>query len=146
MAAVEGVHHRVDVQRRGVMEESVKDCGGEHLIVEDLAPLDEAPIARHDETAAFVSAHDQSKEEAGFFPGQAEVAELVENQQPRRTEVLEGAVEPILMTGFDQPAHETLQGQEQRGVASLDGFDAERNGHTRLPDARGPNRTTDPSP
>ena len=51
-----------------MMEESIENRGGEDLIVEDLAPVDEALVAGDDQTAAFVAAHEQPKEETGFFP------------------------------------------------------------------------------
>ena len=52
----------LDVDRRGVMEQAVQDGGGQDLVVEDLAPVDKALVARDDEAGPLVAADQEAEE------------------------------------------------------------------------------------
>jgi hypothetical protein len=66
-----------------MMEEPVQDGRGQDVIVEDLAPVRKALIAGHNEAAPLIAAHEQPEKQAGFFPREREIAEFIEDQQPR---------------------------------------------------------------
>ena len=59
-----------------------------------------------------VAADQEPEEEAGLLAGQREVAELVQDEHPGIDQLMEGALQPILMPGADQPAHQRFQRQE----------------------------------
>ena len=67
----------LDVERRGMVQGSVQDRGGQDMIVEDLAPIRKALIAGHNEAAPLVPAYQEAEEETGFFPREREVAEFI---------------------------------------------------------------------
>jgi len=45
-----------------MMQQPIQDCGGQDLVVEDFAPVGEAFIAGHDQTAALVASDQQPEE------------------------------------------------------------------------------------
>lgn len=47
----------------------------------------------------------QSEEQTGFLLREREIAQLVEDQQPRIGQLLQRAIESVLVTGPDQAAH-----------------------------------------
>ena len=51
-----------------VMEQAIENGGSEHLVVEDLAPVGKALVARDDQAAALVAARDQLKEQMRAAP------------------------------------------------------------------------------
>src|SRR2546427_12716233 len=84
------------------MEQPIEDCRGEDLVIEDLAPVDEALVARDDEAGSFVAPDEQAEEQACFLAGQWEVTQLVQDQHARIRELLQDPLEPILVAGADQ--------------------------------------------
>ena len=59
-----------DVDGGRVMKQPIEDRRGEDLVVEDLAPVDEALVAGDDEAGSFVAPDEQAEEQAGFLAGQ----------------------------------------------------------------------------
>jgi hypothetical protein len=98
-------------------------------------PVDEALVARDDEAGPLVATDQEPEEQAGLLAGQRQVAELIEDQDPRVGELLEDPLQAILVAGADEPPHQRLQGEEQHRVPGLDGLDAEGDGQGRLADA-----------
>src|SRR5215831_10899609 len=125
----------LDVDRRGVMEQAVQDGGGQDLVVEDLAPVHEALVAGDDEAGPLVTPDEEAEEQAGLFPGQRQIAELVQDQHAGIGELLQGPVDPVLVAGPHQAPHQALEGEEEHRVAGLDRLDPERDGQMRLADA-----------
>jgi hypothetical protein len=79
------------------MQEPVENRRGEDLVVEDFAPVGKALVAGDNEAAALVPPDQEPEEETGFLAREREVAELVEDQQPRIRELLERAIQPVLV-------------------------------------------------
>lgn len=96
------------------MQHVIENRGRQHLIVEDLAPIGEALVARR-QTAAFIATDEQPEEETGLFPRQREVPQLIEHHELRVRELLERPFEPVFMPGADQPRHQGLEGQTTAG-------------------------------
>ena len=117
------------------MEQPVEDGGGEDLVVEDLAPVDEALVARHDEAGSLVAADQEPEEQAGLLAGERQVTEFVEDEHPRVSQLLEDPLEAVLVAGADETSHQALERQKQDGMAGLDRFDAQADRQVSLADA-----------
>ena len=65
----------------GVVDEPVDQCGGDHRVAEDLAPLLEAAVAGDDDRAALVAAGDEREEQVGRLAFEGEVADLVDDEE-----------------------------------------------------------------
>ena len=48
------------------MQQAVEDGGRQHLVIEDLAPVEEALVAGDDQAATLVTPDDEAKEQASF--------------------------------------------------------------------------------
>ena len=81
------------------MERAVEDRVGQDLVVEDLAPVREALVAGHDEAGPFVAADEEPEEEASLLPGQREVPELIQDEHSGIDQLMEGALQPVLVAG-----------------------------------------------
>ena len=108
------------------MQEAVENRRGQHLIVEDVAPIAEALVAGDDETRTFVAAHQSPEEQARFLPREWQRPERVENQQARVDQLLERPLEPMLVPRPHEPRHQRLNGEQEHREAGLDRFDAQR--------------------
>jgi hypothetical protein len=70
------------------MEEAVQDGRRQHVVVEHLAPIRKAFVAGHDQAAPLVAADEQAEEETGFVAPERQIAEFIEDQQPRMRQLL----------------------------------------------------------
>lgn len=66
-----------------MVQEPVKDGRGQDMIVEDLPPVRKALVAGHNQVPALIAADQEPEEQAGLFPGEREIAQLVQDEQPR---------------------------------------------------------------
>ena len=102
----------LDVDGHGVVQQAVEDRRGQDLVVEDLPPVDEALVARHDQARPLVAEDQQPEEETGLLAGERKVRELIEDQDPRVAELLQDPLEPVLVAGADdsipQPSYARL--------------------------------------
>src|SRR5829696_5682374 len=69
-AVFEAVAGAVDVDHVAVVQQSVEDGGGEHVVAEHAAPFGEALVGGDDHGAAFVSTGDELEDHVGFGPVQ----------------------------------------------------------------------------
>ena len=67
-----------------MMQQPIQDRGGQDRIVEGIAPVGEAFIAGHDQTATLVAADQQTEEQAGLLSREQQISQLIENEQARR--------------------------------------------------------------
>ncbi len=58
---LEAVAFALDVEGGGVVQQAIQHGGGQHRIVEDFAPVEEALVGRDDQAGAFVAASDRRK-------------------------------------------------------------------------------------
>src|SRR3712207_8813243 len=68
-----------------VVEQTVEDRGRDHGIVEDRAPLAHATVAGHQDAAPLVAAADQGEEQVRGVRLERQGAELVHDQQDRKS-------------------------------------------------------------
>ena len=68
----------LDLEDDASVEEAVEHGGGDHRVVEDLAPAGDAAVGGEDDRALEVAALDDLEEGGGAFGLQREVAELVD--------------------------------------------------------------------
>jgi len=81
------------------MQQPIENRRGKDLVVEDFAPIGKAFVAGDDQAAALIAPHQEPEEEAGLLAREREVAQFVQDQQPRIRELLQRAIEPVLVTG-----------------------------------------------
>ena len=67
-----------DLNDDGVMQQPVQECGGNHVIAEQLAPLAKTPVGGEDDGAALVAGVDQLEEQVGATLLHRQVANLVD--------------------------------------------------------------------
>lgn len=63
---LEAVALAFDVEGGGIVQETVKNSGGEDMIVESLTPIQVDLVAGDDQTGALIAAHNQAEEQGGF--------------------------------------------------------------------------------
>ena len=118
------------------MEQPVQD-GGEDLVVEDLAPVDEALVARDDQTRPLVAADQEGEEQAGFLTGSVagNPTRSGSGRGGRRAAASSG--QGGSRGGSGPAAHQTLQREEQDGVPRFYRLHPEADGQMRFAQAQG---------
>ena len=66
-----------------VVQEAIKDGGGDHLVAEDLAPLRDHLVCREQDAAAFVATRDELEEEVRAALLEGQIAQLVDDEELR---------------------------------------------------------------
>jgi hypothetical protein len=79
-----------------------------------------------------IAAHQESEEETGLLAGEGQITQLIEDEDPRVDQLLQRALQAVLLASPEQPAHEAFQGEEQHRVAGLHGLDPEGDGQVGL--------------
>ena len=79
------------------MGQSVEKCGRHPLALEDLAPLAERQVARHQDAAALVAVGKDAEQQLHAAAAHRDVAQLVADQQVRPIELGEEAVQCVLL-------------------------------------------------
>ena len=122
----ESITRTLDLNDDGVVKQSIKECGGDNGITEELAPFCEAAVGGEDHGSFFVSCIDELEEQIAAAGNDWQVADFVYDKQR------EAAKEPDLLTqcalalGFGERADEITERREVDATAGLDGLDAER--------------------
>src|SRR5439155_9727661 len=118
-----------------MVEHAIEDGGGDDAVAEDIAPAAEGLVAGQDERPLLVAAADQLEEQVGAALVDRQVADLVDDQEPRHGVELELLLEPALGERLGQGADHAGGGGEQDAIAGLDGLEPQANGEVRLADA-----------
>jgi len=63
------------------VQETIKDCGGKHLVADNAAPVAKARVAGEDAGALTIADIDELKEELRAFRGETSIADLVDDEQ-----------------------------------------------------------------
>ena len=127
-----------DVEGHGVVKQAIEDRGGDHAVTEDFPPGAEALVAGQDHGSTLVATADELEEQVGSLPIDGQVADLIDDQQPRRCLELELVVELALGHGLGQRSDQVRGRGKQHPVAGLDGLQAQGHGHVRLAHAGRP--------
>ena len=120
-----------------MVQHAIQDSRSDHAITEDLAPGAEALIAGEDQRSLLVAARDELEEEVRTDPIDGQVADLIDNQQPRYGVVLELLLEPTLPQCAREDRDHVRRGGEEDAVASLDGLQPQSDGQMGFAHARG---------
>jgi hypothetical protein len=89
----------LDVDDHGVVQQPVEQRGCDHRIAENLPPFGKAAIGGQDHGAALVARIDQLKEQIAGTGTDAQVADLVDNQQRRAAEKADPFAQAALAFG-----------------------------------------------
>ena len=123
-------------QKGIMMKESVQDSSGQHMVVEDLAPVHEALVAGHNQAGSFIATHDEPEDETGLFPGKGQIADFIDDEQLGIGQLLEHPFQPVFMLGLDQAGHERFQGRKLDRIASFNRLDGKPDGQMGFASAR----------
>jgi hypothetical protein len=89
----------LDLHDDGVVQQSVKQCRGYDRIAEYLAPLGEAPVGGEDQGALLVAGVDQLEEQIAGAGPDAQVSDLIDDEQLSATEIADPFAQPALAVG-----------------------------------------------
>lgn len=124
-----------------MVEEAVKDGGGEDLVAEDLAPLAEGLVRGQDDRAFLVSLGDHLEDQVRLGPLQGLVADLIDDEYAGPqvgAELVEQASGRL--GGFEVADHVVEAGEVDR-VACPAGRDGQGDGDVRLADTGRPEQS-----
>src|SRR6185437_8354717 len=85
------------LQDLAVMRQAVQQRRGHPFPLEDLAPLAERQVARHQHAAALIAVAEDAEQQFDSATAQADVAQLVDDQQVRPFELAKEPVERVLL-------------------------------------------------
>ena len=77
----ESIAGAFDLNDDGVMQQPIQQSGGDHGVAEHVSPFGKASIGGENHGTFFVASTDQLKEQIGAFPGQWQVADLIDDEQ-----------------------------------------------------------------
>ena len=77
----ESIAGAFDLNDDGVMQQPIQQSGGDHGVAEHVSPFGKASIGGENHGTFFVARTDQLKEQIGAFPGQWQVADLIDDKQ-----------------------------------------------------------------
>src|SRR5207244_775714 len=91
---------------------AVEQCRGHPLTLEDLAPLTEGQVARHEDAAPLVTVGEDAEQQLDAPAAHRHVAQLVADQQVRPVELVEEPVEGVLLLLLLQLADQPRRREE----------------------------------
>ena len=121
-----------------MVQEAVREGGGDDRISEHLAPFSEAAVRGQDHGAFLVAGVDQLEEQVGAAGGDRQVADLVDDEQRGARVEADLLGQSPLAFGLVQRRDQIGQGGAVDASAGLHRRDAERCGQMTLPGARRP--------
>jgi len=71
-----------------MMQEAIKNSGGDNVVAKDLTPLVEGFVGGDDDRSPFVSFGDELKKEFSGLLREREIAEFIDNEQINATELI----------------------------------------------------------
>ena len=122
----ESIAGAFDLNDDGVMQQPIQQSGGDHGVAEHVSPFGKASIGGENHGTFFVASTDQLKEQIGAFPGQWQVADLIDDEQ--RSSGIESKFVGELSgaMGQRQGIDQVGQGASVDAFAGFDGGYAER--------------------
>ena len=132
----EAVAFASDVDDRRAVQQSVQGGGGhEGVVTEDLAPVAEGLVAgEHDALFALVAIADDLEEQAGLECVEAEVADLVDDEQLGLHQRVELAMQTVAVDGLGEFVRQVHRVGEVHAMPHLGDLHAERDGEVCLAD------------
>src|SRR5690242_16375249 len=135
-----------DLDNDGVVEQPIKQGGGDDGIAKDLSPLGKAAVGGQDHRALFVAGIDELKEEITAAVHDRQITDLVDDEQRGAAEPADALAQLTLTLGLGEGADDVGKGGEVDAAPSLDGLDAERHGKMRFAGARRPEKVDNLAP
>ena len=89
-----------DIDRDGMVEQSIENRRGDDGIPEDLAPGAEALIAGEQNRALLIAPGDELEEQIGALPINRDIADLVNDQELGLGQHLEPVLQPVFAERF----------------------------------------------
>ena len=62
------------------MQETIENSSRQNMVVEDLAPVQEAFVTGDDQAGLFIAVDDQAEEQAGILMGKGHIADFVDDE------------------------------------------------------------------
>ena len=115
----------LDVDRRRMMEQTVQNRRGQGLISEDVSPDQKAFVGGQDEAGLLVASAEEPEEQTGFFPGEGQVPDLIQNQELGECQHRQGFFQLLFHLGLPELSQEVLEGEEQHPIARFHGLDSQ---------------------
>ena len=114
-----------DLHDDGVVKQSVEQCSGHDRIAEYFAPLGKAAVGGEDHGALLVTGVDQLEEQIAGAGTDAQVSDLIDDEQLSATEIADAFAQPSLAVGAGEAVDDVGKRGEVDAAAGTDGFDAE---------------------
>ena len=121
----EAVARSFDLHDHGVVQQSVEQCGCDHMVAEHLTPFGEAAIAGEDHGAALVTCVDQLEEQIARPGADRQIANLVDDQQRCPAQEPDTLAERALAFGPGQRGDDVGERREVDAAPGADGLDTE---------------------
>lgn len=127
----EAVARALDLHDNRVVQQAIKQRGGDDRVAEHIAPFREAPVRRQDHRALFVAMIDELEEQVGAPRGDRQVADFIDDQQAVAAEEAQFLRQPPISFGPAESFDDFGQGGAIDALASPDGLDVstQRNLH-----------------
>jgi hypothetical protein len=109
VAVLEPVAVAFEADDLGVVDQAVDHGGGDHVVVEHLAPAAEWLVAGDDQAGALVAARHELEEQVGGLRLEGDVADLVDDQQRGAAQPDQLGLQPVGGVGVGQ-AGDPLRG------------------------------------
>ena len=100
LALFQPVTLALDVNDGAMMQNTIKDCGGDGNIGKDLIPLRECFVGSEDGRNFLISSGDKLKEKVSAMDVHRKVSNLVDNEQLVFTKNPQPVRKPVLVMGF----------------------------------------------
>src|SRR5436305_228418 len=109
-----------------MMQEAIKERGGDDGVAEDVPPLSEAAVGGEDHRALFVAGVDELEEQIAAAGDDGQIADLVDDEQREAAEVSDPFAQGAFPFGFGERGDDIGERAEVDAATGLHRLDAER--------------------
>src|SRR5512135_3053668 len=132
----------IHLENVAVVTETIEESRRHPFALEDLAPLAERQVARHQDAAALVAVGEDPEQQLHPASAHRDVPQLITDQQVRPIELAEEPVEGVLLLLLLQLADQARRREEPHPQPGPARRQAPPDGQMRLPCPVGPDETT----
>lgn len=115
-AVFDAIGGTLDLDHVRMMDEPIEDGRSDRIIIEDLAPILERAVGGEDHGALFVPVGHDLEEKVGAILVERQEAQLIDDEEFRRTETVDGARKRVIGLGGGE-------GVDEVGGGDPEGFD-----------------------
>ena len=142
LAFLKAIRFALDVNDSAVMQDRIKDGGGNGNVGKDLVPLREGLIGNENSGDLFIAASNQLEEKVGALNVHREISDLINDKHPIPGEDFKPVGQAVLKMGFFELLNELVAVDIVSGEPVLSGHKAQGGGKVGLALTRGPRKTT----